>query len=130
MKIKPIDEANLEQISNVLGDTETGLTGNEIGRYLGECGIPDPLPEMTKRIRLFEALRAQQRSDGCGNHICAFIHRTMNPVLHVSSHGYFVAKQSELNRVLAFEGLRLNDEGKLESCKQARTISQADETGA
>lgn len=50
----------------------------------------------------------------------------MNPVLHVQAPGYFESKQAELNRVLAFAGFRLNDEGELIRCKQARTISDAD----
>lgn len=125
MKITSFNEANLEQVCNVLGDTTTGLTGSEIARYLSQCGIHDPMPGMTKRTRLYEALIARQRGDGCANNICAFIQRVMNPVLHVQSPGYFESKQAELNRVLAFEGLRLNDEGRLERCKQARTISDA-----
>jgi len=125
MKLPLFNEANLEQVCNVLGDTSTGLTGSEIGRYLRECGISDPNPSMTKRIRLYEALVVRQRIDVCANNVCAFIQRVMNPVLHVQSPGYFESKQAELNRVLAFEGLRLNDEGKLEQCKQARTISDA-----
>lgn len=125
MKIPSFNEVNLEQVSNVLGDTSTGLTGSEIGRYLGECGIDDPIPGMTKRIRLYEALITRQRSDGCANNVCAFIQRVMNPVLHVQAPGYFETKQAELNSVLAFEGLRLNKEGKLERCKVAKTISDA-----
>jgi uncharacterized protein (TIGR02391 family) len=125
MKIISFNEANLEQICNVLGDTSTGLTGSEIGRYLRECGIADPVPGMTKRIRLYDALVAKQRKDGCANNICVFIQRVMNPVLHVQSPDYFDSKQAELNRVMAFEGLRLNEQGKLEQCKQARTISDA-----
>lgn len=126
MKIQSFNEANLEQVCNVLGDTRTGLTGSEIGRYLRECGIADPNPGMTKRIRLFDALVAHQRSDGCANNVCAFIQRVMNPVLYVQSPDYFKKKQAELNRVLSFEGIRLSDEGKLEGCKQARTISDAE----
>ncbi len=125
MKIPLFNEANLEQVCNVLGDTNTGLTGSEIGRYLRECGIDDPNPGMTKRIRLYEALVTRQRADGCANNVCGFIQRVMNPVLHVQSPGYFEGKQAELNRVLAFEAFKLNDEGKLERCKQARTISDA-----
>lgn len=126
MKIPSFNEANLEQACNVLGDTGTGLTGSEIGRYLRECGIDDPFPGMTKRIRLYEALIARQRLDGCANNVCAFIHRVMSPVLHVQSPGYFEMKQAELNRILAFEGFKLNDQGKLEPCKQAKTISDAE----
>lgn len=60
MKIHSFNEANLEQVCNVLGDTSSGLTGSEIGHYLPECGIADPNPGMTKRIRLFEALVTRQ----------------------------------------------------------------------
>jgi len=127
MKIPAFNEANLEQVCNVLGDTDTGLTGSEIGRYLKECSITDLNSGMTKRIRLYQALLARQRSDGCANNICAFIQRVMNPVLYVQSPDYFQKKQTEINHVLSFEGLKLNDEGKLEHCKQARTITDAHE---
>ena len=126
MKIPPFDEANLEQVSNVLGDTNTGLTGSQIGRYLQECGIDDVDPINTKRIRLFYALVERQRSDGCANNVCAFIQRVMNPVLYVQSRGQFEYKQGELNLVLSFEGLRLNDKGGLEQRVRASTISEAE----
>jgi uncharacterized protein (TIGR02391 family) len=125
MPVPSFNEANLEQLCNVLGDTSTGLTGSEIGRYLRECGIEDPNPGMTKRVRLYEALSARQRADRCANNVCAFIQHVMNPVRHVQSPDYFKSKQSELNRVLSFEGLRLTEQGKLEACAQARTISEA-----
>jgi uncharacterized protein (TIGR02391 family) len=126
MGIPSFNEANLEQVCNVLGDTSSGLTGSEIGRYLTECGIADPNPGMTKRIRLYEALVNRQRQDRCANNVCAFIQRVMNPVLHVQSPDYFKSKQTELNRVLSFEGLRLSDQGRLEACATARTISEAE----
>ena len=125
MVIPSFTEDNLEQVCNVLGETNSGLTGSEIGRKLRECGIADPNPAMTKRKRLFEALVARQRQDQCANNVCAFIQRVMNPVLHVQSPDHFRSKQAELNRVLSFEGLRLTDQGKLEACATARTISDA-----
>ncbi|HEX4426594.1 MAG TPA: hypothetical protein VH079_14440 [Terriglobales bacterium] len=47
--IPKINDANLQAICDILGATDTGLTGSEIGRYLHECGCPDPMPQMTKR---------------------------------------------------------------------------------
>jgi hypothetical protein len=118
MSIPSFTEANLEQVCNVLGDTSSGLTGSEIGRYLLECEIADPSPGITKRLRLYEALVTRQRQDRCANNVCAFIQRVMNPVLHVQSPDYFSSKQTELNRVLSFEGLRLTDQGKLGLAQQ------------
>jgi hypothetical protein len=57
--IPKLNEANLEALSDILGATDTGLTGSEIGRYLGECDCPDPIPNMTKRHRLKAACRRQ-----------------------------------------------------------------------
>lgn len=125
MKIQLFDEAILEQLCNILGDTNTGLSGSQIGRYLGECGIGDPNPGMTKRVRLFEALKARQTLDGCSNNVCAFIQRVMNPVLYVNSPEYFATKIGELNHVLAFQGLTFNDQGKFEYCKPALSIPEA-----
>ena len=65
MAVIPIfDEANLQAISDILGDTSTGLTGSEIGRFLRECGFPDPIPQMTKRHRLYAALVEYQTQTG------------------------------------------------------------------
>jgi hypothetical protein len=63
----------LERICEVLADTSTGLTGSEIGKLLSRLGIADPMPTMTKRVRLFEALRQRQERDRCSNLAAAFI---------------------------------------------------------
>jgi hypothetical protein len=65
--IPKIKDANLQAICEILGATDTGLTGSEIGRYLHECGCPDPIPQMTKRHRLYAALSAKQNEDRCAN---------------------------------------------------------------
>lgn len=126
MTIPSISESILEKACDVLGDTATGLSGSEIARYLRDCDIQDVNPAITKRIRLYEALRARQKIDGCANNVAAFIHRVMNPVRHIQNPDYFRKKQADLNRVLAFEGLRLSDEGMLETCAITRSISGAD----
>lgn len=63
------NETNLEGICNALGDTSTGLSGSEIGNLLLRLNIADPFPSITKRKRLFEALRVKQHKDNCGNYI-------------------------------------------------------------
>ena len=68
-----LKDATLQKLCDVIGDTATGLTGREIGRYLSECNIADPHPGMTKRDRLFEALRTKQKEDRCANGVLAFI---------------------------------------------------------
>lgn len=124
--IPKFDEANLQAISDILGDTSTGLTGSEIGRYLQECGIPDPTPQMTKRHRLYAALAAKQNADQCANNVLRFITCVMNPVRHVGSREYFETERGKLNSVLAFSGLSLGDDGKLREVAVASTLTEAE----
>jgi uncharacterized protein (TIGR02391 family) len=124
--IPKFDEANLQAISDILGATDTGLTGSEIGRYLRECGFSDPLPQMTKRHRLYAALAEKQNSDRCANNVLGFIAHVMNPVRHVGNRDYFESERGKLNSVLAFSGLTLGEDGKLREVTTARTLTEAE----
>ena len=115
----------LEQLSNVLADTSTGLTGREIGRYLAQCGIRDVNPSMTKRVRLFEALRERQLSDKCANNVVAFIQKSFSPVRYTDAHDYFEQKRLEINQVLAFIGLEFADTGEMKHVHKARNLREA-----
>lgn len=122
MPIPSFDLGVLQSICDVLGDTERGFSGSEIGRYLRECGIDDPLPAMTKRHRLFEALKARQSADRCGNNVVAFVQHAMNPVRHHDARDWFEERRSKLNGVLIFAGYELHDNGKLREVTKAETL--------
>jgi hypothetical protein len=109
--ITKFDPVVLERICDVLADTGTGLTGSEIGKLLRRLSIDDPMPAMTKRLRLFDALSRRQQTDHSGNLVAAFIHEAMNPVRHTGSADYFERKRGELNEVLAFAGYELGEDG-------------------
>jgi uncharacterized protein (TIGR02391 family) len=115
-------DAALEQVSNVLSNM---LSHSEIGKYLSQCGISDPLSGTSKRVRLFEALRQKQIQDHCANNVCAFIKRVMAPVLYVQREDIFLEKRTELNHILGFEGMSLTEQGELVLVKQVRTIPEA-----
>ena len=115
----------LQAICDVLADTGTGMTGSEIGKVLGKCGIDDPLPGDTKRHRLFEALSQKQMQDGCANNVIAFVQSAMNPVLHADAGDWFETKRLELNTRLAFCGYELGQDGKIRPVKTATTIPEA-----
>jgi len=125
--VPSFDETNLRAICDILGDTEAGLTGSEIGQILRDCGIEDPLPGDTKRQRLFEALQQRQCGDKCGNHIVAFIHAAMNPVRYVDDSELYDERRWQLNQVLSFSGLTLGRDGKLRITKAAKTLTEAQE---
>lgn len=125
--VAPFRAEHLEAICRILADTDTGLTGSEIGHTLAKCGVPDVTPGMTKWKRLYSALGSHQNKKRYGNHVVAFIHKAMNPVRYAHSPGYFETKRTELNTVLAFSGLTLGEDGCLRNIKAAKTIRDAQE---
>lgn len=119
-------ENALESICNILGDTQTGLTGTEIGKYLARCGIADGVTS-TKRVRLLEALSAQQQRDSAANRVVKFIETVLDPVSHTSSPEWHETKRGELNRVLAFCGLTLGEDGRCRETKAASTLDESEQ---
>jgi uncharacterized protein (TIGR02391 family) len=125
MPLPTFDLGVLQSVSDVLGATDCGFSGSDIGRYLRECRISDPFPALTKRHRIFEALKAKQAADGCGNNVAAFIEHSMNPVRHHDAREWFEDTRSKLNRVLVFAGYELQENGRLRQIERAETHSQA-----
>ena len=119
--------AVLERICEILADTHTGLTGSEIGKLLGGLHIADLTPELTKRVRLLNALSGRQQRDHCGNLVVVFIEYAMNPVRYTASVDWFDQKRHEVNTALAFAGYELGEDGKLRVCQPAKTLPQAEE---
>ena len=115
----------LRAICDVLGATDGGLTGTEIGQLLAGLGIGDPAPSLSKRHRLFEALHQRQLRDSSGNYVIALMKRAMAPVRYAGDAGKFKDRQNNLNSVLVFAGLRLGDDGKLHRTKAAETVDEA-----
>ncbi len=125
--VKTFDPNTIVAIAKVMGDTANGLTGSEIGRFLGQSQIPDIDSNATKWSRLYNALASFQNEHRVGNHIIIFIHNSMNPALYVRDEGRFSWLLCELNTVLKFEGYRISDDGKIRKGNVATTISQAKE---
>jgi uncharacterized protein (TIGR02391 family) len=117
---------NLRAICDILGATSTGLSNAEMETLLRERGIADPVPGITKRHRLFEALVQRQRSDNCANSVLAFVKHVMNPVRYVGNKDAFESQRQRLNGVLSFSGLALGDDGKLRPVKAAQTLNEAE----
>jgi uncharacterized protein (TIGR02391 family) len=128
-----IDESVVRSLCEVLGRTEGGLTNKEINELLSAARIPDPTPRaprgtyvmISKRDRLFSALSARQRRDGCGNAVLAFVTKALAPVRFHDSPAAFEALRTEVNVPLAFAGYHVDDAGKLHRRSHAETLSEA-----
>lgn len=124
--IPSFNEANLQALCDVLGATDSGLSGSEIGRCLKQCDIADLQPLLAKRYRLFSALQSKQRQDHCANNVIAFIAFVMNPVRHVGHRQYYETEREKINVILAFSGYLLDEDGSFKAVQTARTISEAE----
>ncbi len=122
---EPWPEQYVQGVADVLGHTQTGLSGSDIGRLLAQVRIPDPHPGITKRTRLQEALSQRQGHDGAANCVIAFINRAMAPVHYRNDPQLFTLRQDGLNEVLVYLGLCVNDEGGVARGAQATNLSDA-----
>jgi uncharacterized protein (TIGR02391 family) len=123
--IPPFSSERLEAISRVLGDTDRGLTGTELGHALAQNSIGDPTPTMTKWKRLFNALVEFQNREQVGNHVIVLITRTMDPAKYTADIAAFHWRREQLNPILAFAGLTLGEDGKIRRVQAASTLTEA-----
>ena len=127
--VPPFDAAVVKGIAEVLGATDSGLTGTEIAHTLAQVPVPDVNPTLTKRHRLFNALAERQNKNGAGNCVVAFMNEAMAPVRYRDSPALFSRRQDDLNLVLIHAGYCITDQGKVGRAKsgKATTLDQAAE---
>lgn len=124
--IQKLNNATIEKISQILGDTSTGFSGSELGRLLVECNIDDIELSMTKWKRLNIALLNKQNRDNCANNIVHFIQTAMQPIRHINNLEWYKNKLFELNKILSFEGYKILENGKIEKAvSKTTTINEA-----
>lgn len=126
-RIPPWPAEIVQGVADVLGATETGLTGSEIGQLLMVAKAPDPTPTATKRHRIYNSLAQKQNDTQSANSTVAFITRAMAPVSHRDDPKRFASRQQDLNEVLVHIGLRVTEQGKVARGPTASTLAEAAE---
>ncbi len=124
-KRKCFPRAVMKGISQILGDTKTGLSGTEIQNLLAQVQIVDIEPAITKWKRIFSAFANYQNKSQCSNAILNFIKEALSPAKFVNNQIEFEEKRSLINQQLHFVGYRYNENGTINEITQAKTISEA-----
>lgn len=118
-----LDENTIEQISKTLGEY---LTGSQITEFLSKIGINENSPN-TKWRRLNFCFQMKQNQDKCANNILHFIELVVKPVRFVNDKDRFYELLTDLNDILIFSGLKINEQGKFTLVKKVTTLSEAQE---
>lgn len=121
----PFNQATLEALAKALADTSNGLTGTEIEHTLRTCRLNDVDPSNTKWKRLYNALAQAQTDKQSANHVIGFIHYAMKPVRWSDRQEQFAWIRDEVNKVLAFVGLELCEDGGVRRSQAVSTLSDA-----
>lgn len=119
-------EGEIERIAKIIGDTENGLTGTEIGHNLQSAGITDTDPGITKWKRLYNALATAHNTRGSGNHILGFIAKVFEPAKWAGETNRYNKLIDDLNVVLAFHGLEFRDDGRFHKIAQVDNLTDAE----
>lgn len=127
-KIFPIiDSGTLESLAKVLADTDKGLLGSELTKFIPEARLIDTDPTITKWKRLYNSFIEYQNRSTNSNNILKFINITMKPSRYLGKTEQYNDIRSELNKCLSFIGLCLNDEGKFNPVKHSTTLEEAEQ---
>lgn len=127
-KIFPaIDGGTLEGLAKILADTNSGLKGSELSKFIPEAGLVDVDSDNTKWKRLYNSFVEYQNNTRNSNSILKFINLTMKPSRYVGRQGEYEDIRSELNKRLCFIGLFLNESGVFNPVTKTQTISEAEQ---
>ncbi len=119
-------DSEIQAIAQALGDTNTGLTGTQIGELLNRCRIRDDFASETKWRRLHKALWNAQIEKQNRTPVLAFVRKAMKPERHLRDSERYEVLRTTLNRALAFCGLAVQADGTLTVTDRARTIPEAE----
>jgi hypothetical protein len=125
-KFDPIPPNTLEALCRAIGDIREGLSGTDINKYLHDCKIDNPTPDITKWLRLYNALDQNQYYAKNSNDILKFIQVAIHPTRFI---GFGSDKFSEIlssvNIPLSFVGLELGPDGVFRNTTVSKTIDDA-----
>lgn len=125
MALPQLTANQIEQIANIMGDTNAGFTGSELGHLLAQCRMADPDPDLTKRKRLYNAFCVSVNgSGGATNTVFQFIQHCMEPAQGLANPERYSHMQFELNKVLMLVGVEIRDDGQFHLVSKAQSLGE------
>ncbi len=117
------DDITLKKLADFIG---SNLSHREVSQHFETAEISEVNRNEPRSMRIFEALRARQRQDRCGNSVMRFIFGFITPKRY-SDEAIFEAHRSAINESLAYFGIEINKRGEAMKVSKATTITEAKE---
>lgn len=113
--IPPFKPSTLETLCEIIGETDTGLTGTEIHRFILQAQMEDVSYNegfLAKRKKLYNAFAHEINTHHCSNNIVVFLKLVLDPARYVGKTDLFESRRYAINKQLAFEGIEIDETGK------------------
>lgn len=124
MTLPRLTPNQIEQIAHIMGDTDGGFKGGEIGHHLAQCSMNDPDPGLTKWKRLYNAFCDATNKSDSTNAIFQFIQHCMEPAQGLSNPERYGWMRFELNKVLMLVGIEIRDDGQYYPVSKAQSLGE------
>lgn len=114
--IPPFKVSTLEMLSEIIGDTNEGLTGTQLHQFILQAQMEDVSYNegmLAKRKKLYNAFAHEINTHKSSNNIVAFIQLVLDPARYVDNPELFETRRQAVNKQLAFEGLEIDETGKI-----------------
>jgi uncharacterized protein (TIGR02391 family) len=119
-QIPSFDASTLNLLARALAEA---MTHPELTALLKDCCIQQNGGN-PKWERMDIAWSQQQARDGCANAVVKFIQLAMQPVRYVNRHDDFERIRDSVNRILAFAGLTIREDGMPAHAETVTTLSE------
>jgi uncharacterized protein (TIGR02391 family) len=119
--IPQFKQSTIETLSQIIGETNSGLTNAEIHRLLLQAQIDDEEQssiKVSKHVRLYNAFVNELKKHYYSNNIVAFIQLFLDPARYVGKAELFESRRQAVNKQLAFEGLEIDETGHAVALKE------------
>ena len=121
--IPKLDSQVIEMASRLLGEEGTG---DDITRVFQNIGVVDDSCESTKWRRINSVLLKAQVRDGNSTRFIEFIKEMLHPARYIGRHDVFTSVVEKLNQILAFEGLKYNEDRTFSVVEIAGTLTEVE----
>lgn len=112
--IPPFKPSTLETISEIIADTNNGLTGSQLHKNILQAQMEDVSFNdsfLKKSKKLYNAFANEINIHHCSNNIVLFLQLVLDPALYVGKNELFEGRRDAVNKQLAFEGFEIDETG-------------------